>query len=183
MAKRIANQLVDEETGEIMATEVTVAPILWKTPYNHDTLAESQRTALYCEDPSKAQQQFKDEADINKILAKFLKTGDPTILNPYAAPQYRDLEAEFDLQDHMVTAYQVEQAWNALPKEARAILGTPAKFVEWYDHCLETGNVEGLRDIGLIPKEKPQEPTKSPPGGTPAPSGENPPTDSSEADK
>ena len=158
--------------GEIVPADEMINseyPVFFKTPFNHDRDAESARVALKCDDPSKTQQSHMADADINNILRKFMKTGE---LNVVGTPTYLDIEQEFDLQDNMVTAWQVEQEWNNLPKEARAILQTPAKFVEWYDRCLEEGNVDGLREIGLIPPEKPKEEAQkaaAPPGGTPAP--------------
>lgn len=176
--KEIGKQLIDDETGEVLA-ETSVTPTIqidgpfWKTPWNHDRDNESLATSLTCRDPSKTQQQFAKETDINEILRKFLSTGE---LPATGAPAFADVE-ETELMDRMVTAWEVDQAWDKLPPAARAILRTPQKFVEWYDQCIETGNIEGLREIGLIPTEKeaakaaqaPSEPPKPESGGSPAP--------------
>lgn len=174
-----------KDTPEEIARQIRKTETLFlKTPNNHDTDAEARRTGLLCTDKSKTQQQFKEEADINNILARFLKTGDPSILNPNGTPQYMDIEKEFDLQERMVTSAQVEEEWNKLPKQARAILGTPSKFLEWYDRCLETGDLQGLADIGLVDQDKLDAALKPPqaaaapkseaPGGSPAPEPQKP---------
>lgn len=168
MAKKITDdgEVIDEITHEVVAR----APIFFKTPFNHDTDAESLATALTCRDPSKTQQSHLADSDINNILRKFMATGELPVTGQ---AEYGERD-ERDLQELMVTGYDVEQAWDKLPIEAKAILQTPKKFVEWYDQCLETGNLDGLRQIGLLPPEEASEPPKpaSPPGGSPAPAPE-----------
>ena len=43
--------------------------------YNYDRDAASSESGLACDDPTLAQQQFRDEADINTILERFGRTG------------------------------------------------------------------------------------------------------------
>ena len=47
-----------------------------RTPYNYDTDEVSVDSGLVCPEPTLAQQQFKDEADINLILERFGRTGE-----------------------------------------------------------------------------------------------------------
>jgi len=68
--------------------EITELNLVFKTPYNHDTLAEALRTAQVNDEPSKTQQHFKDEADINEIMRRWLKTGE--IKEIPLPPQYGD---------------------------------------------------------------------------------------------
>lgn len=175
MAKKL-----DIETGEITIVAephrtIAAEPPFFKTPWNHDRDAESKSVALTCNDPSRTQQQFAKEADINTILAKFLNTGE---LNITGSPNYQDFDEPFDLQDQLVTQHQVDQAWQALPAAVRNILKDPKTFTEYVGHCLQTGDLDPLRELGLAdplpdpkaplaPPEPPQPPT--PTGGTPAP--------------
>lgn len=168
MAKKITEdgEIVDELCEEC-------GPIFFKTPYNHDRDAESDRTGLECKDVSRTKQEFANDADINNILAKFLNgtAGLPQLTQP---PQYMNLEEEFDLQSKMVTSAQVEEAWNTLPAAVRNILKNPSTFVSYIDHCLETGDLDPLRELGLAEKIDYEPPDKaiqppSPPGGSPAP--------------
>lgn len=163
MAKTITEdgEIVDVLTHETVA----MAPPFFKTPWNHDTDLEAAAVALECKDPSRTQQQFASDADINNILAKFLKTGEPPITT--GTPIYQSFEKEFDLQDQMVTGYEVQQAWEALPAAARNILKDPKVFADYVEHCLERGDLDPLRELGLA-KAKPTE-TPTPPGGTPVP--------------
>jgi len=53
------------------------------------------------------------------------------------------LVEEHDLQTRMITGWEVEQAWNKLSAETRNILRDPQTFVEYIDHSLQTGDLEG----------------------------------------
>lgn len=180
--KKIANNLVDEDTGEILASEdpndfYQSVPLLttpfFKTPFNHDTNVEAAKTALYCKDPTRTQQHLAAEQDINNILAKFMKTGE---LNLTGTPTYIEQEFEFDLQDAIVTRHQVDEAWNELPTAVRNILKDPKTFMEYVDHCMRTGDIDPLRELGLAKPITPPEPPK-PQGGTPAPEKADGPSD------
>lgn len=47
-----------------------------RTPYNYDMNAAGDESGLRCEDATRAQQQFKEESDINTIVARFGLTGE-----------------------------------------------------------------------------------------------------------
>lgn len=163
------------DDGEVIETLVMPLPIsaaapFFKTPYNHDTDHESLTSALVCADPSRTQQQFAKDADINVILAKFRETGE---LPQTGAPQYLDVgDDEESLQDRMVTSHQVDQAWSKLTPEQRNTLKDPATFVAYVEHCLETGDLTELRKLGLanpLPPQETPEPLKPGAGAPPAP--------------
>lgn len=160
-------EIIDEVTHEPVARP----PIFFKTPWNHDTDAEARSTALTCKDESKTKQSFLADADINVILAKFQQGGE--LIGSGKAAVYQDFEELFDLQDKMVTAHQVDEAWNALSPEVRNVLKNPETFASYVEHCLEVGDIEPLRSLGLAkPKEEPPAPPNppaAPPGGSPAP--------------
>lgn len=166
MAKKITEdgEIIDEVTHET----IWHTPQQWKTPFNHDTNTESLSSALRCKDPSKTQQHHAADADINNILRKFMDTGQ---LPTTGQPRYMDVETEFDLQNSMVTASQVEEAWNALPAAVRNILKNPATFTQYVDHCLETGDLGPLEELGLATKQEPLTPptasNQAPTGGAP----------------
>lgn len=155
-------EIVDEQDAVNYNTVEGYCPINWKTPWNHDTNLESNKGALVCLDPSRTQQQFAADADINNILAKFRETGQLPVTGP---AQYLDIEEMRDLQDTIVTASQVDAAWNELSSEVRNTLKDPATFASYVEHCLETGDLDPLRKLGLAkplpPQDKPQEPTST----------------------
>lgn len=135
-------EIIDEITYETVA----MAPPFFKTPWNHDTDREAASVALECKDPSRTQQQFAKDADINVILAKFLKTGE---LMTVGAPTYQDALEIFDLQDSIVTRAQVDEAWNALPAAVRNTLKDPHTFTQYIAHCMQTEDLDPLRELGL----------------------------------
>lgn len=161
--------VLDTESGELTVLRTPYTTILrdcqpWKTPYNHDTDAESLSTALTCRDPSKAQQQFAKDADINNILRKFMQTGQLTTV---AGMAYQEEIDDRDLLDRMVTSWEVNEAWQKLTPEVRNVLRNPETFTRYVDHCLKSGEMDELVKLGLAVAQTPPEPPKppSPPGG------------------
>lgn len=172
------------EDGEII-NAITYEPIarippFFKTPHNHDTDKESLSTALTCKDPTLTQQHLAAEADINNILARFQQTGELPVTG---VAKYAQFMEEFDLQDQMVTGHDVEAAWLKLPAAVRNTLRDPHTLMRYVDHCLETGDLEPLRELGLADKIVTPEPppaaaeaatAAAPPGGvSPAPPAAN----------
>jgi len=95
----------------------TKAPFI-RTPYNYDTIAASNESGLACEEPSLAQQQFKDETDINNILRQFNVTG----LLPEAplSPRYGDFTGIVDYHTALNAVIAAEDGFMELPAELRA---------------------------------------------------------------
>lgn len=149
MTKKITEdgEIIDEITYETVGR----TPPFFKTPWNHDTDREATNVSLECKDPSRTQQQFAKDADINNILSQFMKTGDPNLLG-IGNPIYRDIIEEFDLQSVIVTGWEAQNAWNQLSPEVRNTLKDPKTFADYVDHCLERGDLEPLRALGLAPK-------------------------------
>lgn len=147
-----------------------IKPPQWKTPWNHDTSAESLATGTECRDPSKTQQSHMADADINNILRKFSQTGELPVTG---IPQYMDIEEEFDLQERIVTQAEMLKAWEALPAVARNSLKDPQTFLAYIDHCRETGDLAPLVELGLAddvtprgaPLQRPKAASKPPEGG------------------
>ncbi|QCQ84982.1 internal scaffolding protein [Blackfly microvirus SF02] len=154
------NKETGEITDEVTHQVIAMAPPFWKTPYNHDRDHESLSSGLACLDPSKTQQQFAEEADINNILRKFMQTGDIALTG---TPTYQDLEKEFDLQESIVTRAEVEKAWNELPANVRNILKDPKTLVDYIDYVAKTGDTDSLEDLGLMPKKEPPKTPEKPP--------------------
>lgn len=170
MAKRIANQLVDEETGEVLAAEVVVAPLFWKTPYNHDTNEESKRTGLVCNDESLTKQEFKEDADINVIIQRFLKQGEgPPIVLPEHFQNLTGRTNYFEMHSRIAEA---NHAFYQLNPGIRAQFQNDPQI--WADNVIEAideGDVKWLQEHGIDATLAPPagKPTVTPPGDTPAP--------------
>jgi hypothetical protein len=139
----------------------------FKTPYNHDVDAESERTALYTVGPTMTQQHQSAETDINNIVKNFGITGKlPLVEMP---PTYTDFSEVFDFQSAMNTLKEAQDSFAALPANIRSRFeNDPARFVAYVDHCLEREDIEPLREMGLaVPRAK--ETPQPPPEATPAP--------------
>lgn len=157
----------------------------FKTPFNHDTNEESERTAFESDEPSMTQQHQKDDADINVIVKRFGVTGQlPTVQMP---PSYENFGEIFDFQSAMETMKAATDSFMALPAATRSRFNNdPAVFVGYVDHCVEMGDLAPLREMNLALPEKlppaappsqdpptavkgatpPPEPPKEPPGGS-----------------
>lgn len=142
------------EHGEIL-NEPLAYTITWKTPFNHDTTTEALRVALFCTGESKTQQHGKEEADINTIVNRFLKTGlMPQVKIP---PSYQDFEGIFDFQDAMNVVAAGKHAFMQMPADIRdAFHNSPERFVDTINGMLgeedsqkREKNLEVLRAMNL----------------------------------
>jgi len=100
------------------------------------------------------QQHGKEEADINTIVNRFLKTGLlPQVPLP---PSYQNFGDVFDFQSAMDTIKQANDSFLALPANVRArFQNDPAIFVAYVDHCLETGDLKPLEEMHLaVPRRR-----------------------------
>lgn len=82
-------------------------------------------------EPSKTQQQFKDDVDINKIMAKHRKTGMITHLN-YREGVYGDFSEVKDYQQSLETVMKAEDSFASLPSQIRnKFENNPQKLIEF----------------------------------------------------
>ncbi len=121
-----------------------------RTPYNYDVDLVSNETGLRCDDASLTQQQFREEADINTIVDRFLKSG----VLPSAAtmPQYVDYEGVFDFQSAMNVVRKADENFMRLDAKVRARFNnSPQTFLEFFAN---PENIDEAIRLGLaIPKE------------------------------
>ena len=125
-------------------TKIT-APFL-RTPYNYDTIAASNESGLHCEDASLAQQQFKEECDINNIMEKFGMTGllPQTPLNA----TYGDFSGVKDYHTALNAIMAAEEQFDALPAQLRARFDNdPANLIDFMENPENRSEAEKL---GLI---------------------------------
>ena len=86
-----------------------------RSAYTFDPDAVSNETALDCGDESVTQQCFKDECDINILLAKFAVTGQ--LPENVRVPQYVDFEEAFDFHSSMNVIRAAEEALTLCPRK------------------------------------------------------------------
>lgn len=96
-------------------------------------------------EPTLAQQQFKDECDINNIMKKYSTTGEFTHLTSKEGV-YADFSQITDYRDMLDTVIYAQDAFNALPAEMRKRFDNdPGKLLEFiqdnknYDEGVKLG--------------------------------------------
>lgn len=128
------------QTGELYPTP--------RATGNYDPDLVSKETALYCEDPSRTQQHFKDECDINVIVERFGVTGHLPIMA--VQPMQGDFTGVDDFQSALEHVRASQENFMRLPAKVRErFQNNPQAFV---DYCLNPANIEGVRELGLAPR-------------------------------
>jgi phage internal scaffolding protein len=133
--------------------------IFLRTPYNYDTDAASNESALHCEDDSLAQQHQKEECDINYILKRFNVTGELPV-SP-VSPRYGDFTGISDYHTALDRVIAADEEFMNLPANLRA------RFDNNAANLIEFLNDENNRDeaikLGLVEPKQVLSPT--PQGG------------------
>lgn len=115
--------------------------------------------------PSMTQQNFRDETDINLILAKYAKTGLIDHINKYGG-EYADMPNEVDFHAAMNLVTNAQSMFAELPSGIRANFDNdPAQFLDFVD---DPENREAAIEMGLFPSDAPvasSEPVPGDPGG------------------
>lgn len=107
----------------------------------------SFETGLNCPEPTLAQQNFAEEADINTIVNKFLRTG--ILPDSVSLPQFGDFsQSPSDYQSALNLVIAGEQAFAALPANIRARFDNdPVKYVNFFEN---PDNREEAIELGLV---------------------------------
>lgn len=120
--------------------------IFLRTMYNYDTDAASNESGLACEEPSLAQQHFKDECDINTILEKFNITG--LLPESPLSPRYGDFTGIGDYHTAMNRVMAAKDEFMTLPAQIRARFNNdPAQLIEFLEN---SDNRKEAEELGLV---------------------------------
>ena len=137
--------------------------IFLRTPYNYDVDAASNESGVACEEPSLAQQQFKDECDINNILRQFNITG---LLPETLSPKYGDFSGISDYKTALDRVIAADEEFMNLPATLRARFDNePAKLIEFLNddqnrlEAEKLGLVEPKEDLSSVQPVEAQKPT------------------------
>jgi phage internal scaffolding protein len=125
---------------------MTKKAIFLRTQYNYDTDAASNESGLACEEPTLAQQHFKEECDINTILQKFSISG----ILPEAplSPRYGDFSGIGDYHTALNRVIAAQDEFEALPATIRARFDNdPAKLIDFLD---DDKNRPEAEELGLV---------------------------------
>ena len=111
--------------------------------------SESVRSSdLVCDDPSLAQQQFKDDADINILLERFKVTGQ--MPQGVVLPSFGDFSTVVDFRSANEAIRRARDSFMELPAALRACFqNDPQVFLEF---CSDKENLPELRKLGLAPE-------------------------------
>ena len=121
-------------------------PPFLRTPYNYDRDAASDEAGLSCPEPTLAQQQFREEADINTIMERFGRTGE--VIVPVKAPEYGDFTEVYDYHTAMNKLIEAQDSFDALPARIRSRFDNDAgKFV---DFVMDEKNRPEAEQLGLV---------------------------------
>jgi len=117
-----------------------------RTPYNYDVDNVSDETGLACPDPSLAQQNFKDESDINYIVRQFGLTGE--LPGQTISPQYGDFTGVLDYHSAVNAVLAAQDEFMELPAQMRARFDNdPAKLIDFLGN--EENRQEAIK-LGLV---------------------------------
>jgi len=129
-----------------------------KNPITFDRDKNSDRSKFIFTKPSRTQQQFRAECDINTILERFNVTGQLPVGS--VQPQYGDFSGITDYQSALNAVMSAQDSFLELPAKIRARFDNdPALFVEF---ASDEANREELKAMGLLRQETVQAVVSSP---------------------
>lgn len=137
--------------------------------HNFSTPARRRVYQPHGSEPSMTKQEFKNECDINQILARYQKTGAINHFAKYAG-SYGDFSA-CDLQEAHDLLTRARKMFDDLPSAVRREVATPEGFLDFVQN---PANKARMAELGLtkapLPPPVPVPPAASTggPGGTPA---------------
>ncbi|AZL82952.1 internal scaffolding protein [Apis mellifera associated microvirus 25] len=110
----------------------------------------TKRIQTINEEPSKTEQSFQKECDVNEIIRKYMKTGQITHMARNQG-SYADVSEIPDLHSAMIQVSQAQQAFDSLPAELRKRFGnSPVAMVEFLQN---PKNDEEAIELGLKTKK------------------------------
>ena len=138
MARRRLSVFLESEDDD-MKVEIPV----FRTGYNYDREAASDESGIACPEASLAQQQFREDADINVIVKRFNLTGElPAGLS---VPQYGDFSQVTDYHSAMNLVRAADAAFMELPAHIRARFNHDAgAFVDFVSDDRNRAEAEAL---------------------------------------
>ncbi|UOF77158.1 scaffold protein [Microviridae sp.] len=120
--------------------------VFLRTAYNYDTDEASLLSGLVCSEPTKAQQQFKDECDINTIVRRFGVTG--LVPGTTKVPTYGDFTGVSDYHQAMNVVAQANTAFHELPAHIRLrFANDPGRLIDFLE---DDDNRKEAESLGLL---------------------------------
>ena len=103
------------------------------------------RVTFISDEPSRTKQSFADEADVNKIMARFVATGIPPQMREGF---YADVSEIGDYREALERVENAQRMFSDLPAKLRARFSNePADFLDF----IYQADDEELEELGLLP--------------------------------
>lgn len=117
---------------------------------------------LQNEGPSLARQEFKEECDINNLMARYAATG--YLPQPFKSPpvaRYEDFASAPDFLEAQLLVLEARDQFMGLPVRVRdRFQNDPMRFLEFVH---DEKNRDEARKLGLLKEEPPAPPAPPPP--------------------
>lgn len=129
-----------------------------RQPYNYDVKAASDAVAFVSVNPTLAQQQFRDETDINNLVDRFLRTGEiPPVDGRAVYGNFLDVPDSY--QDCLEAVCRAQEAFDELPAKVRQRFDNdPAQLLSFLQ---DPKNLDEAVQLGLMEKPQPAEPAQN----------------------
>ena len=119
-----------------------------RSPFNYDRNESSNESAVAFPEETLAQQHFKEQCDINRIVAQYAKTG--LVPQSAATPMAEDFVGITDYHTAMNAIRRGDEAFSSLSADVREKFKNDAgRFV---DFCLDPENLDEVIALGLAPQ-------------------------------
>lgn len=149
--------LHDEFTRKAQKASARREKLLLRSAYDGREKEFSRAAALFCPEPTRTQQQFKDQNNPNKVMDTFARTGDPSVLMSGRKVVYGDFTDVVDYKESLERVIRGQEMFFSLPAEIRdRFKNDPAQLL---DFVQDEANRDEAIKLGLIEPEKPSSPT------------------------
>lgn len=118
-----------------------------RSPFNYDGDVVSFQSGVdFSDAPSRAQQHFRDETDINVMVARFQRTGVPEA--PPVFPDVQDFTQSHDFRSAMDVIVEARHAFSSVPAKVRdRFLNDPGLLLEF---LADPDNRDEAERLGLV---------------------------------
>lgn len=130
-----------------------------RLPYRYDRRAASEEAQVFTDSvPSKTQQSFREEVDINTIVRRFRLTG--SMPPARSVPQYGDFSQVTDFQTALNELRRSQEVFMSLPARIRErFANDPGRLLDFVG---DPESLEEARKLGLVPKAPAKGPDVAP---------------------
>lgn len=149
MTAPTTNRLVSQLSPEKVITEIK----------DKDGNVIRRRVQHFFTEKNPAKQSFKDQCDVNKMLAQYDKTGDPTPLriNDNAGQWGVDAPDAIDFKEAMDTVAEAKSMFEELPSKTRDFFeNDPGKYLEFVNN---PENSDAMVEMGLATRQNHDQPS------------------------